>query len=99
MKYHELSAEELKNKMAEKGHLLLDVREEYEYEDNNIGGINMPLSSVLGRIEELKRYPEITICCASGKRSAAMAVHLAKKLESHKINSLKGGIESYLTHA
>lgn len=99
MNYHERSAEELKTKLGQKDHLLIDVREEYEYEDANIGGINIPLSYVLGRIEELKRYSEITVCCASGKRSAAMAMHLANRLESQKIYSLKGGIESYLKHA
>mgnify|MGYP001253347453 CR=1 FL=1 len=99
MTFQEITASELNQKLNSQQDLqIVDVREDYEFEDNNIGGINIPMAEVLGRFEELKKYSEIIFCCASGKRSATVAMHIKKKLPNHIIYSLQGGIQSIAVH-
>lgn len=96
MKHIELSAQEFKTHLkSDDRALLLDVREEYEFEDENIGGINMPMGNVLAQINDLRDNTAIFICCKSGKRSNAVAYHLAKQLENCKVYSCAGGLEAY----
>lgn len=73
---------------------LVDVRESYEFEDYNIGGINIPLEELVGRMSELPSgKTKIIFCCQSGHRSR-QAVQLAKPLLKAQIFSLKDGIYS-----
>lgn len=96
MSYIELEAKEFKAHLKQDDpKVLLDVREEYEYEDENIGGINMPMGTVLSQINDLKDNTSIYICCKSGKRSKAVAHHLSKQLNNCQIYSCSGGIEAY----
>lgn len=99
MMYQEITAKELNQKLDSHQNIqIIDVREDYEFDDHNIGGINIPMAEVLGRFEELKKYTEILFCCASGKRSATVAMHIKKKLPNHTIYSLQGGIQSIAVH-
>ena len=96
MNYKELEAVEFKQHLeSEHKQLLVDVREEYEFEETNIGGINIPMGEVLSRINDLKDNQSVYLCCRSGKRSKAIALHLAKHLDQCQIYSLKGGIIAY----
>lgn len=76
-------------------YLLIDVREDYEYEDFNIGGLNIPMGDLLNRLDEIKSYQTLFLCCKSGKRSQAIAFHLEKKMDKKTIYSLAGGLEAY----
>lgn len=73
---------------------LIDVRESYEYEDQNIGGINIPLDELLDRRAEIQTDKKVIICCEGGKRSAAMT-HTLKRKYDMDIFSLEGGLNSY----
>jgi rhodanese-related sulfurtransferase len=96
MKFVELDAKAFKTKvMSHKDNFLLDVREEYEYEDLNIGGQNIPMGEVLSNLEVLKSKEDIYLICASGKRSKAVAYHLAKALGNCNIYSCIGGIQAF----
>jgi adenylyltransferase/sulfurtransferase len=96
MRFLEINAQELESKLNSSTRLfLVDVRENYEFEDFNIGGVNIPMSEVMGRIDELKQHTEIILCCASGKRSGTVAYHLTKRLPSNKVYSLAGGLENF----
>tara|TARA_R110000868_G_scaffold213576_2_gene463671 strand:- start:156 stop:458 length:303 start_codon:yes stop_codon:yes gene_type:complete len=96
MKFVELDAKAFKAEVElNKKPCLLDVREEYEFEDSNIGGRNIPMSEVLSHLEELKDNTDIFVICKSGKRSKAVAYHLSKELDNCKIYSCNGGIEAY----
>ena len=48
---------------------LIDVRESYEYEEENIGGINVPLYDLPSRIDELPKDKKILLYCTNGVRS------------------------------
>lgn len=96
MRFLELEPEAFKAEVDTNADIfLLDVREEYEFEDVNIGGQNIPLAQVLSNVESFRGKPEIHIICNSGKRSIAIAYHLSKKLEGCTIYSCKGGIKAY----
>ena len=63
-----------KNKVS---YQLVDVRETYEYEEHNIGGTNIPLYDLTGRIPELLQYQALVFCCSAGTRSK-IALNLLK---------------------
>ena len=54
---------------------IVDVRTEGEFEEGNVqGSINIPLHTVIEKVEELKAMQPLVLCCLSGVRSGqAMA--------------------------
>ena len=76
----------LKNK-----EFLLDVREEYEYQDGHIkGAVNLPLREILGKKDSLPKDKDIYVDCRSGHRSAD-AVNFLKSLGFEKVHNVDGG--------
>ncbi|NLR93145.1 HesA/MoeB/ThiF family protein [Flammeovirga agarivorans] len=74
--------------------LLVDVREEYERDIDDIGGIHIPLAELEERIDKLPDHENIIFYCQSGKRSrAAIDVYQSVKQNNAKVYSLKGGME------
>ena len=74
---------------------LIDVRENYEFEEHNAGGVNIPLSDVLSHADQLNNDKKVVFCCKSGTRSAAMIHTLERKFGMQNLYYLEGGIESY----
>lgn len=74
---------------------LIDVREDYEFEDYNIGGINIPLDTVLTSIDKIEKNKIVIFCCKTGKRSKAINLAIAKKLNLTNTYSLIGGVTGY----
>ena len=70
---------------------LIDVRETYEFEDYNIGGINIPLYELKEHVEELPADKKIIFCCQTGQRSK-MAIQILKSLYKGEMYSLKNGV-------
>tara|TARA_B110000046_G_scaffold57595_2_gene64407 strand:+ start:86859 stop:87158 length:300 start_codon:yes stop_codon:yes gene_type:complete len=96
MRFIELDAKAFKAEMElNKDSYLLDIREEYEYEDSNIGGQNIPMGQVLSNLKGFEDKSDIYVICKSGKRSSAIAYHLSNKLNDCNIYFCKGGIEAY----
>lgn len=97
----DITAEELKSRLAkgEKLHIL-DVREEWEYEEKNIGALLIPLGTLPGRLQELEAWKqeEVIVHCRSGARSANAKAFLSQKGFGNMRN-LVGGIERYLSIA
>jgi len=90
----EITAEELvylQNNKAEEVYLV-DVRENYEFEYHNIGGVNIPLYELQDRIRELPEDMTIVFYCQTGQRSK-MAAQLLKEIFKAKVYSLKGGMK------
>ena len=78
--------------------LLVDVREADEFERGHVeGAINLPLSELRGRLDELPTDRDILLYCQSGKRSydAVRALHQ----RGYRARTLVGGMESYLHQA
>lgn len=75
------SAEAIRYQAMDQTTQLIDVREPWEYEEHNIGGINIPLHDLLERRNEIDLHNPIIFICQSGKRSR-MARHLLNLSES-----------------
>lgn len=58
---------------------LIDVREEWEFEENNIGGINIPLYDLISRNGEIGENRPLVLVCQTGKRSRMANKLLAQK--------------------
>jgi len=87
----EVSFDEVAQLVAS-GARLVDVREEHEHTAGNIGGINVPLSQLVSRIDELSNGDSFVLYCASGKRSTQAANLLAAR--GYKVSQLRGGVNT-----
>ena len=94
---YDISVEQLKELLENEETInLIDVREEHEYEDDNLGGILIPLGEIPDRLDELEamKGQEIYIHCRSGARSArAKSFLLSQGFE--KVHNVLGGIMAY----
>ena len=88
----EISVSELKEK-RENGEdfQLIDVREDFEYEMSNLGGLSIPLGGILIEAEKIDKTKPVVVMCRSGKRSAAAIMQLEQRGYTNLYN-LRGGI-------
>ncbi len=70
---------------------LLDVREPYERAISSLGGVNIPMQQLPGRLDELDPTSEIIVYCRSGHRSEVAVTFLRAHGFPHARN-LVGGI-------
>ncbi len=93
----DISVEELKARL-EKGENLhfYDVREEHEYEEDNLGAILIPLAELPDHVSELEdlKDAEIIIHCRSGARSGK-AVNYLESLGFTHARNVVGGILAF----
>ena len=88
----EITVKELKIKIDnEEDFQLIDIRESYEKEICNIGGELIPMGDVMGSLEKISKNKPVVLHCRSGKRSAAMVMHLGT-MGFDNLYNLKGGI-------
>ena len=86
----DVEANNIENLLKNK-EFLLDVREEYEYQDGHIkGAINLPLREILEKKDTLPKDKDIYVYCRSGHRSAD-AVNFLKSLGFEKVHNVDGG--------
>ena len=90
-----IESEELKQRMAAQEELhLIDVRQPEEHADFNIGGLLLPLGSIMSmqteEIDDLKEK-EIICYCRSGQRSMQAAMML-ETMGFKNVKNLAGGM-------
>jgi rhodanese-related sulfurtransferase len=93
----DITVQELKERIESGEKLnLIDVREDYEYEADNLGGLLIPLGDIMYRIDELEdlRAQEVLIHCRSGKRSETAQKYLQSQGFSN-VRNVIGGILAY----
>jgi rhodanese-related sulfurtransferase len=92
----EVTVQELKT-MRDSGEdfQLIDVREEYEFENANIDGELIPLGNVLEENEKIARDKKVVVHCRSGARSATAIKHLESNFAFTNLYNLKGGINAW----
>ena len=89
----EITPAELKKRLAEGEDIeIIDVRETYEHEEANMGGKNIPLYSLLSRLEEIPHDKMVVVHCRSGARSASAIIELERRHNYNNLYNLKGGI-------
>lgn len=75
-----------------KGHKLVDVREGHEFKQGHItGAVNIPLSKIERRLNEIPKDKPVYLYCRSGMRSKQAAKILSKN-GYNQISQLNGGI-------
>lgn len=92
----EVSAKELK-KWLDNTEIsqLIDVREPYEAELNNIGGDLIPLDSLDTQVKKISHSGKVVIYCETGKRSAEAIKELQENYSFDNLYNLKGGIVAW----
>ena len=68
----DITVEELKERLDKKeDFVFLDVREEWEYEEDNLGALNISLGQLPHQLDQIQPYKnqEIVVHCRSGARS------------------------------
>lgn len=87
------------NRRRENGedHLLLDVREPYEYQIAHLGGHLIPQNEVPARLYELDKNRDIIVHCRSGARSQRVA-ELLQQNGFTRVSNLAGGILAWSDH-
>lgn len=88
----EISAAEVKRLLEEGTKIqIIDVREHFEYELVNIGGVNIPISMIEEKSGLIEKETTVVMLCKSGQRSA----QAIRQLQHHGFNNLlnmKGGL-------
>ena len=75
--------------------LLIDIRELYEFEHENIGALHIPLGDFLERLNEIPRDKKVVLHCQTGSRAAKLTAVLHNMGYEH-VSNLDGGIEAFL---
>lgn len=94
----DITPKELKERLDKNEPLnVIDVREEWEYAEKNIGAKNIPLNTLPHRLDEISglKNEEVILHCKSGRRSA-QAKKFLEQQGFTKVRNLEKGIEGYL---
>jgi sulfur-carrier protein adenylyltransferase/sulfurtransferase len=91
-----ITATELKQKIDRHDKfMLVDVREQFEYEISRIPGSKLiPLGELPARLSELDSADDIVLQCKSGGRSAK-ALRILQEAGFRKLSNLEGGITAW----
>jgi sulfur-carrier protein adenylyltransferase/sulfurtransferase len=93
----EITPKELKQLIDDKKDFqLIDVREEYEFDEVNMNGQLIPMGEVMDNIEKISRDKQVVVHCRSGKRSATVIGALEAQHGFTNLYNLKGGILAYI---
>jgi rhodanese-related sulfurtransferase len=96
-KNFDITVEQLKELIESDNQInLIDVREEYEYEDDNLGATLIPLGEIPDRMEEFEalKGQDIYIHCRSGARSGKAKQYLISQ-GFENVHNVLGGIMAY----
>lgn len=89
----EITVKELKAKLDAKEDIqVIDIRESWELEVCNIGGLHIPMNEILTRVGELRTDVPVIMQCRSGGRSANVVNALESRFGMENLYNLKGGI-------
>lgn len=93
----DINNEELKQRLAASESLnIIDVRETWEHEEQNLGGNNIPLGTLPHRLSEIEslKDQEVIVYCRSGNRSGQAQRYLQQQ-GFNQVRNLIGGVEGY----
>lgn len=92
--YTDISLSELEILRQQPGAMVVDVRDAWEFDEFNLGGVNIPLPDIRARKAELTETAALLVICTNGVRSRIAAKDILRQPELHHIPiyHLKGGI-------
>jgi adenylyltransferase/sulfurtransferase len=74
---------------------LVDVRETWEHEEYNIGGLLLPFDEAMSRVDEIAVDKPVVVYCKKGVRSAIVIQRLEQKTGFTNLINLAGGIDAW----
>lgn len=98
--YDNLTVEEYTDRFAggSAAHTLVDVRTKNEFTGGHLpGAINVPLSEISRRTDDIPADKPVVVVCATGNRSKSAAGKLTKA-GFDTVYNLKGGTMSWMRH-
>ena len=82
--------------MVAEGALLIDVREQDEWEESRISGADFkPMSRINGWYTDLPQDRPIVVYCHSGARSEAVVKALTQQAGMTDVHNMAGGIKAW----
>ncbi|MBX2935441.1 MAG: rhodanese-like domain-containing protein [Ferruginibacter sp.] len=91
-----ITAAELKQKIDNaEDFQLIDVREAFEHEEFNIGGLQIPLHEILRQAQQVSTDKPVIIYCRKGIRSQVAIQRLQEKFPFTNLYNLIGGTEAW----
>jgi len=92
----QVSADELKQRLPSNDLVVVDVRNDNEWQEGHIAeAIHIPLGQLAQRVNELAASDNIVVHCQGGSRSA-IAASLLQKLGRKNVANLTGGYRRWL---
>ena len=78
------------------GALLLDVREEWEWNEGHVpGAVHIPMQQVPSRLGEIPGDRDVYVYCKVGGRSARVADYLRRQ-GRERVANVSGGIDAWV---
>ena len=75
-----------------KDFLLVDIREQWERETYNIGGVHIPMGELMGRLPEIPKDKDVVLYCEKGIRSV-IAIQRLEGSGYQNLFNLAGGMK------
>jgi len=75
--------------------LLIDVREPWERELFNIGGLSIPMGDIADHINEIPKDKPVVFYCEKGIRSTIIIQRLAERNGFDNLINLSGGMTAW----
>ena len=75
--------------------VLIDVREPWEHELFSIGGLLIPMNTVLDNLDKIPADKPVVIYCQKGIRSGLVIQRLQQKFHYNNLINLAGGMEGW----
>jgi adenylyltransferase/sulfurtransferase len=92
---NQLTPPELKQWIATgKDFLLIDIRDDWERENYNIGGLHIPMGELFSRHAELPAGKEVVLYCEKGIRSV-IAIQRLEATGFNNLYNLAGGMKAW----
>ncbi len=91
-----ISTKQLHEKLKQDQNIfLIDVREDFEHELENIGGKLFPLDEILNHVQEIPKDIPVYIYCRKGIRSQIAIQRLEAKFGFDNLINVTGGMEAW----
>ncbi len=91
-----MTVQELKRLIDENEDIIIiDIRENYQFEDGAICEVNIPLAQFMSRINELPKGKPVVLYCNSGKRSRSLKYMIEKLHSFNNLTHLEGGFQKW----
>lgn len=74
---------------------LIDVRESWEHEEFNIGGMLIPLDELVYHLDEISETKPVIFYCQKGIRSVIAIQKILQKKNFSNLYNLEGGMSAW----